>query len=166
MKKVLIMAAIIVAGVAANASSFKWTGTNIYGSDGKTKFTGTVEVFAYLSTASVADAVKVTDIAVNNGTIVAAAGSTTAGFTYDWTDASVGSKYNFYMVVEDGGKAYNSSSIIKSGTAQATSTITVAFANMQSATQNASNWQVVPEPTSGLMLLLGVAGLALKRKRA
>ena len=27
-------------------------------------------------------------------------------------------------------------------------------------------WTAVPEPTSGLMLLLGVAGLALKRKRA
>lgn len=31
---------------------------------------------------------------------------------------------------------------------------------------NASNWQDIPEPTSGLLLLLGVAGLALKRKRA
>ena len=29
-----------------------------------------------------------------------------------------------------------------------------------------ANWQAVPEPTSGLLLLLGVAGLALKRKRA
>ena len=36
------------------------------------------------------------------------------------------------------------------------------------ATANASNWKTaaVPEPTSGLLLLLGVAGLALKRKRA
>ena len=30
----------------------------------------------------------------------------------------------------------------------------------------ASSWSTVPEPTSGLLLLLGVAGLALKRKRA
>ena len=28
------------------------------------------------------------------------------------------------------------------------------------------DWQPVPEPTSGLLLLLGMAGLALKRKRA
>ena len=30
----------------------------------------------------------------------------------------------------------------------------------------ATGWTAVPEPTSGLLLLLGVAGLALKRKRA
>ena len=41
----------------------------------------------------------------------------------------------------------------------------------QTASQTASNWTAiggssVPEPTSGLLLLLGMAGLALKRKRA
>ena len=31
---------------------------------------------------------------------------------------------------------------------------------------SSGGWQAVPEPTSGLLLLLGVAGLALKRKKA
>lgn len=32
--------------------------------------------------------------------------------------------------------------------------------------KNGSNWQAVPEPTSGLLFLLGMAGLALRRKQS
>ena len=38
------------------------------------------------------------------------------------------------------------------------------FANVASAT--GGGWQSVPEPTSGLLMLLGMAGLALRRRRA
>jgi hypothetical protein len=40
----------------------------------------------------------------------------------------------------------------------------VSAANMLAGTS--ANFQSVPEPTSGLLMLLGIAGLALKRKRA
>ena len=52
---------------------------------------------------------------------------------------------------------------------KATATVTVNFGNMATATQTASNWvggEAVPEPTSGLLMLLGMAGLALRRRRA
>ena len=170
MKKLLMLAAVIVAGVAANAASFKWTGANIYGSDGTTKITGTVGIYAYLSTGAVADAVKVADAYVVSGTIKSDAVGTANGFTFDWAGATVGETYNFYMVFEDDGKKFDSSvstpAVIKSGVAYDSQTATVAFSNMGTATQASGNWAAVPEPTSGLLMLLGLAGLALKRKRA
>ena len=150
MKKLIIIAAIIVAGAAANAASFKWSAANIYGPDTTTKYTGTAQIFA-------------TGVAEAIGTATISSG--TLSLTKDWTDAVVGDSYTFYFVIEDE-KGTFTSSTSKSFQAAATQTTTVAFGNMATATQNAGNWAAVPEPTSGLLLLLGMAGLALKRKRA
>ena len=166
MKKIMILAAAFGLALASQAATFKWTGANIYDHTGSTKYTGTAAIYAYLSTETVADAIKVIDVGVTAGTIKD--GSTT-GYTYNWTGATVGETYNFFMIVEDGDYTFNSSisdpSVVKTGVAFESQTTTVGFANMASATA-ASNWQSVPEPTSGLLLLLGMAGLALKRKRA
>jgi hypothetical protein len=42
----------------------------------------------------------------------------------------------------------------------------LAIGSQGTASAVASNWHAIPEPTSGLLMLLGMAGLALKRKRA
>ena len=57
------------------------------------------------------------------------------------------------------------------GTVTVEGTLDVDAVNMASfigggSSGTATAWAAVPEPTSGLLLLLGVAGLALKRKRA
>ena len=152
MKKLLILAAVIAAGIAANAASFNWGAANIYGPDGTTKYSGEVTLYcAQIDGWSV--------------TATATAGAINKNNTTFSSDKFVaGTSYDFFFVIEDGGKAFTSTSIAKG--AQQSDTATIQFGNMQSATQNASNWAAVPEPTSGLMLLLGVAGLALKRKRA
>lgn len=163
MKKVIIIAAGTLIAFASQAASFKWAGVNIYDHTGTSTYTGTAAIYAYLSTETVADAVMVKgDVAINAGAMAT---------TYDWTGASVGSTYQFYMVITDGDYTFNSSvstpEVIKSGIAGATSTTTtLAFGNMASSTQNAGNWAAVPEPTSGLLMLLGMAGLALRRRRA
>ena len=149
------MAAILVAGIAANAASFKWTASNIYGSDGTTKWSGLVTLYASGGT-------------LTEATEVATFTPATAGIintTFSNDSLVGGNSYDFYFVIEDGGKTFTSAT--KAGvSAQATAAATIGFGSMASATQNASNWAAVPEPTSGLLMLLGMAGLALKRKRA
>ncbi len=155
MKKLLIMAALVLAGVMANAASFNWQAANIYGADGTTKFTGTATLYAIIG----GTATEVHSASVSAGAI------SKANTEFSSTSMTAGNNYDFYFVIEDGGKQFTSA-VKADVAAQATATVTINFGNMQTATQNAGNWQSVPEPTSGLLLILGMAGLALKRKRA
>jgi len=155
MKKLLVLAAIIVASVAANAAAFKWNAGSIYGSDGATKWAGEVKLYAVIG-------------GVNTlvDTATAASGNV-INRNFSSTSLAGGSYYDFFFTVEDAGKTFTSQSVNVLG--QATSTATITFGNMASATQNAANWKgssPVPEPTSGLLMLLGMAGLALRRRRA
>lgn len=85
-----------------------------------------------------------------------------AATTFD-VDATVGQSYSFYFVIETDGKKFTSAA--KTAVAPETGAAGVAFGNLQTATTTAGAWQSVPEPTSGLLLLLGMAGLALRRKQ-
>ena len=158
MKKLLILAAVIVAGVAANAASFNWSAANIYSSDLTTKYSGAINL--YVSGVADLDGVVLSTVSANNGVVTTAL----AGNAFSSDKLVAGTTYDFFFTFEDGGKVFTSAT--KAVAAQATATSTIQFANMASQTQNASNWAAVPEPTSGLLMLLGMAGLALKRKRA
>ena len=154
MKKLIIIAAVIVAGVAANAASFKWTAANIYGSDGTTKWSDAISLYA-------------TGGDLSSGLLVDTFTPSTAGSvssTFSNSSLVAGTTYDFYFVLETADATFTSDT--KSVLAQATDVATIGFGNMKTATQNASNWQSVPEPTSGLLMLLGMAGLALRRRRA
>lgn len=165
MKKILIATAIVMTAIVSQAATFKWTAANVYDSSGTTKFTGTAAIYAY--TTDIAAAVKVADAYVISGVFKSDAVGTATGYTANWADAVIDTTYNFYMVIEDGDKTFDSSAVkVVAGKAIATGATSVAFGNMATATQNAGNWAAVPEPTSGILLLLGMAGLALKRKLA
>lgn len=64
----------------------------------------------------------------------------------------------YWYVTETSGKIKTGASDAAIGTAS--------FIISDTGSHTASNWAAVPEPTSGLLMLLGMAGLALRRRRA
>ncbi len=153
MKKVMIVMALALVTTVANAASFKWSAANIYGPDGTTKWSGAVtlycaEVASFSQTKTAANGViKATDTEFSDTAFVA------------------GNDYNFYFTIESGGQTFTSQTV--GAAAQASDVSAIGFGNMASRTQDASNWGGgdIPEPTSGLLLLVGAGMLALRRKQ-
>ena len=160
MKKVVILVALAAATITANAASFKWSAANIYNpTDSTAKLasgTGSATLYAYLSTADASTAVAVATSSLTSD------GGITKTFE-DTTNFSVGSDYTFYFVLEANGYSFTSGTVTKGATVATTENVN--FGNLKTATTTGGGWAAVPEPTSAMLLVMGLAGLALKRKR-
>lgn len=183
-----MIAAVAVAFAAvAQAASFNWsctgsrtTGT-IYDYTGNAIGNGAVAYLfdvATLSQANLLSAIRegsdVTSLALQSATTASSKITATTPFEY----GSVGSDYTAYFAIIDSanGQLLISDAVTKA--AQQGDTATFAFAStaatfsknsLGDADYSTAGWYstaAVPEPTSGLLLLLGMAGLALRRKQA
>lgn len=119
--------------------------------------------------------------AFGSGTINATAGNALVSAANSGKTLDSGSTYSSFFVVFDsatptaGTTKYavvsEAAGLTQSPSATAAQ-MTFVAGNQATFLNNASNWKsygassAVPEPTSGLLMLLGMAGLALRRKRA
>ena len=152
MKKLVVVLALVLAAFAANAASVKWSAANLYGSDGTSKFTGDVTLYC-------------SELSDFSSTVAASSAGAVPATTVALPDETAGTKLHFYITFTDNGHTFTSA--LKEGTIPATAApATLAFGNMTSQTQEWAASLGTPEPTSGLLLLVGAGILGLRRKRA
>ena len=188
MKKLMIALAAVAMGIAANAASWDWSCSSgrIFDGTGESTYSSTVGQTAYLMFTSVmtqtdlvagfqgagsasAFSSTVADKAIKTATLSSAARIDMISVTADVT-----SDQTAYFVVFANDKMYVSSEAAADYLTVGTGAISFASQSTPSkltldasAGYSAAGWyQSVPEPTSGLLMLLGMAGLALRRRRA
>ena len=154
---------LLITATAAQAVSWKWTASNIYDPlDATTKLTGgTATLYSYLASAEASTAVAIKESSVSSGSI---------NVTFeDTTNTTGGNDYSFYFVLVSGDYTFTSDTKANLAAPTTASTKTIGFGNLATATTTGGGWvssAVIPEPTSGLLMLLGMASLALRRRRA
>ena len=173
MKKLIIAAAIIVAATVSQAAAVAWSLSAVTDSPDAAKAAGWVAYFMDGSTYSEFSALSADKIGayaaanyLDTGVTTVARGVASVP-AKNYGSYSGGDEVSAYIVIFNSADA--TAATYYAVTALDTKTVpssgNLSFSKAFSTT---SGWQTtaVPEPTSGLLMLLGMAGLALRRRRA
>ena len=172
MKKLMVMLAIVASGVAVNAASVDWklstgatyAGQNVYAIAN----TDAAKILAACASTTATDWTAIVD-----GIAAATASAGSRGYAASTTTGIAANDTLAFLIV-DGTIAEGSNyTVLNAGTIAAANVYeppatgsTLTFSPSTLGVAGSGTFTAVPEPTSGLLLLLGMAGLALKRKRA
>ena len=177
MKKIICALAIAVTAFVANAASVNWSGLGgTLATTGDTATTYSVYLVNSSVFASASDAVTSIMGGSSDGVLATTAGITAGtGFRFGVTGGELagtwgaGDVINAYAIILDGSTATADNymaTAAKNATVSAAGVAQFAYGSMASLSWNEVPTADIPEPTSGLLLLVGVAGLALRRKKA
>ena len=179
MKKIVFGLALLLSMVVC-AGQVKWAATNVFGTDGTTKNGGVGYLFVDTQVSELNALLAGSDASAAQTWVVAnAISSVTPGTAGTYSSAAVdytAGTYNFVAVIFDAATVADASNYYvttaKQGSVPGSGSATVSFGNQSTRSSAAgaytsAGWAAsdVPEPTSGLLLLLGGALLALRRKQ-
>ena len=190
MKKLMVAVAAVALALTSQAYTYNWSvsGTLLDGTGGASKYTGTgylIDAGVHSQTdvlrAFVGGGFDMADWAIKDATTSALAtsafnaGASTASADFSYGGTTPG--FQAFFAVVNGDNIYISSDIptgYQTAAAQPISFDNPMMSSYAVPTEvtttdswSGNHWYTaaaIPEPTSGLLLLLGVAGLALKRK--
>ena len=188
MKKLIVVLGAVAIAAVAQAASFSWktqTGQYVYQAGTTTK-AGSVTAYLFNADVVSRDALVTAFVDAGKGltdfTSLSSKATSTAGgiTTTTFSTDPIGTETSLtaYFAIIDGDNIFVSAEV--AGAYQATATTGMTFSPTTASKAAAIEWTTgttsvaagggwytaAPEPTSGLLLLLGMAGLALKRKRA
>lgn len=177
MKKILSAIAVIITAGIVNAAAFDWA-AYVEDYDSEDAMAGLVgRIFVstgsdYISSLSTKLAAGDYSVWTSDGMVEKTTGTNGKIVVSDYSGSYTAGTYDFFAVFLDKASTETATSFYVTATKSAELVDGYdTVVNLGNQTLQSSNWKSIstsstPEPTSGLLMVLGLAGLALKRKRA